>query len=290
MNIDLHIHSSYSDGAYTPSELISMAAQLGVKVIAIADHDSVSGVTDAVSCGQDYGIEVIPAVELSVQFDSFRDVHLLGYGINCSDEAFLGRIIEFRKRREQRNNEIVELVNRQLIAEGREAITIDEVLAFARDAIGRPHIARVLLERKYVSSLEDAFQRYLVPCNIPKSYWDMDNAIDEIHRIGGVAVLAHPTSISKDLQELKCIVLKLKNMGLDGIEVFNNMGWPQEIEFLRRLAIELDLLVTAGSDFHGIEYGMEIGKGREGICFDSSLLAPLNTRIQEQQSRTNQNR
>lgn len=288
MKIDLHIHSSYSDGAYTPLELVSMAAKLDVKVIAIADHDSVSGVTDAVSCGRKYGIEVMPAVELSVQLESFKDVHLLGYGINYSDEAFLGRIIEFRERREQRNNEIVELVNRQLIAESREAITTDEVLAFARDAIGRPHIARVLLERKYVSNLEDAFQRYLVPCNIPKSYWEMDQAINEIHRIGGVAVLAHPTSISKDLQELKCIVLKLKNMGLDGIEVFNNMAWPQEIEFLRRLAIELDLLATAGSDFHGIESGMEIGKGREGICFDSSLLAPLNIRIQEQRSRMNQ--
>ena len=289
MNIDLHIHSNYSDGAYTPSELVSMAAQLGVKVIAIADHDSVSGVTDAVSCGQNYGIEVIPAVELSVQFDSFRDVHLLGYGINYRDEAFLGKIIEFRIRREHRNIEIVERVNTQLIAEGRDVITIDEVLAFARDAIGRPHIARVLLERKYVYNLEDAFQRYLVPCNIPKSYWEMDDAIHDIHRIGGVAVLAHPTSISKDLQDLRRVISKLKDLGLDGIEVFNNMGWPQEIEFLRRLATELDLLVTAGSDFHGIEHGMEIGKGREGICFDSSLLAPLITKIQERRNITNQN-
>ena len=266
-----------------------MAAQLGVKVIAIADHDSVSGVTDAVSCGQNYGIEVIPAVELSVQFDSFRDVHLLGYGINYRDEAFLGKIIEFRIRREHRNIEIVERVNTQLIAEGRDVITIDEVLAFARDAIGRPHIARVLLERKYVYNLEDAFQRYLVPCNIPKSYWEMDDAIHDIHRIGGVAVLAHPTSISKDLQDLRRVISKLKDLGLDGIEVFNNMGWPQEIEFLRRLATELDLLVTAGSDFHGIEHGMEIGKGREGICFDSSLLAPLITKIQERRNITNQN-
>lgn len=290
MNIDLHIHSSFSDGAYTPSELVSMARQLGVKVIAIADHDSVSGVPDAVSYGQKSGIEVIPAVELSVQFESFKDVHLLGYGINCSDEAFLGRIIEFRNRREQRNNEIVELVNTQLLAEGRDVITIDEVLAFARDAIGRPHIARVLLERKYVSNLEDAFQRYLVPCNVNKSYWEMDSAIDEIHRIGGVAVLAHPTSICKDLQELRRVISALKDMGLDGIEVFNNMSWPQEIEFLRRLAVELDLLVTAGSDFHGIEDGGEIGKGREGISFDSNLLAPLITRVQEQRSRTNPDR
>lgn len=290
MNIDLHIHSSYSDGAYPPSELISMAAQLGIKAIAIADHDSVSGVTEAVSFGQRYGIEVIPAVELSVQFDSFQDVHLLGYGINYRNETFLGRIFDFRNRREHRNNEIVERVNTQLIAEGRDVITIDEVLAFAHDAIGRPHIARVLLDHKYVSNLEDAFQHYLIPCNIPKSYWEMENAIHEIHRIGGVAVLAHPTSISKDLQELRRVILKLKDKGLDGIEVFNNMGWPQEIEFLRRLAAELDLLATAGSDFHGIEVGIEIGKGREGICFDSSLLAPLITKIQERRIITNQER
>ena len=109
----------------------------------------------------------------------------------------------------------------------------------------------------------------------------MNEAIAEIHRIGGVAVLAHPTSISKDTDILGSVILALHASGLDGIEVYNNMGWPLEIEYLRRTAESYGLLMTAGSDFHGIEEGLEIGKGREGMRFDSALLAPLYERIQQ---------
>jgi predicted metal-dependent phosphoesterase TrpH len=281
MNIDLHIHSSFSDGAFTPSELVSLAAQRDVRVIALADHDSVAGVEEASLAGTLAGIGVLPAVELSVQFEGWQDVHLLGYGIDCSDAKFLQSLDGFRRRREGRNDEIIGRVNDSLRAEGRCSLDRDSVLAFARDSIGRPHIARALLKRGYVDSMEDAFRRYLVPCNVPKFYWPMDEAIAEIHRIGGVAVLAHPTSISKDQGILGSVIAALYLLGLDGIEVYNNMGWPLEIEFLRRTAEAHGLLVTGGSDFHGIEEGLEIGKGREGIRFDSALLAPLYDRIEK---------
>jgi predicted metal-dependent phosphoesterase TrpH len=281
MNIDLHMHSSFSDGAFTPAELVARAAQHDVTVIAISDHDSVAGVEEAVTAGSSAGIDVIPAVELSVQFEGWTDVHLLGYGIDVYDAQFLQSLDGFRQRREGRNDEILERVNSRLREEGRSAISRESVLAFARDAIGRPHIARALMERGYAASVEDAFQRYLVPCNVPKSYWPMAEAIAEIHRIGGVAVLAHPTSVTKDLDTLGAVLAALQGVGLDGIEVFNNMGWPLEIEFLRRTAVERGLLMTAGSDFHGIEQGLEIGKGREGMHFGSALLAPLYERIQQ---------
>lgn len=281
MNIDLHIHSSFSDGAFTPSELVALAGKHDVRVIAIADHDSVAGVEEASVVGGAAGIEVLPAVELSVQFEEWQDVHLLGYGIDCSDENFLQNLDGFRRRREGRNDEIICRVNDSLRAEGRNPLNLENVLAFARDSIGRPHIARALLELGYVDSVEDAFRRYLVPCNVPKSYWPMDEAIAEIHRIGGVAVLAHPTSLSKDPATLGSIIASLHLSGLDGIEVYNNMGWPLEIEFLRRTAEDRGLLMTAGSDFHGIEEGLEIGRGREGMRFDSALLAPLCERIQQ---------
>lgn len=281
MNIDLHIHSSFSDGAFTPSELVALAANQDVAVIAIADHDSVAGVEEATVAGAAAGIDVLPAIELSVQFEGWTDVHLLGYGIDCRDERFLLSLDGFRQRREGRNDEILERVNTCLLAEGRAALDRESVLAFARDSIGRPHIARALLELKYVDSVEDAFQRYLGPCNVPKSYWPMAEAIAEIHRTGGVAVLAHPTSVTKDLEKLGSVIAALQGLGLDGIEVYNNMGWPLEIEFLRRTAGERGLLMTAGSDFHGIEQGLEIGKGREGIRFDSALLAPLYDRIRQ---------
>lgn len=281
MNIDLHVHSSYSDGAFTPSELVALAVKHDVRVIAIADHDSVAGVREAAVAGEGAGIDVLPSVELSVQYEEWQDVHLLGYGIDCCDEKFLQDLDGFRRRREGRNDEILSRVNDCLSAEGRSSLDRKSVLAFTRDSIGRPHIARALLQKGYADSMEDAFRRYLVPCNVPKSYWPMAEAIAEMHRIGGVAVLAHPTSISRDPAVLGPVITALQLLGLDGIEVYNNMGWPLEIEFLRRIAEDRGLLVTAGSDFHGIEEGLEIGRGREGIRFDSALLAPLYERIQQ---------
>ncbi len=280
MNIDLHIHSSFSDGAFTPTELVALADTHDIRVIAIADHDSVAGVEEASVAGTVAGISVLSAVELSVQFEEWHDVHLLGYGIDCTDKKFLQDLDGYRRRREARNDEILTCVNDCLRSEGRSGLSREIVLAFARDSIGRPHIARALLERGYATSMEDAFRRYLVPCNVSKSYWPMKEALDEIHRIGGVAVLAHPTSISRDSAILGPVIAALHEAGLDGIEVYNNMGWPLEIEFLRRTAEKLGLLVTGGSDFHGIEEGLEIGRGREGMRFDSALLAPLYERLQ----------
>ena len=281
MNIDLHIHSSFSDGAFTPTDLVTLAFKNNVRVIAVADHDSVAGIQEAEVAGGNFGIEILSAVELSVQFNEWQDVHLLGYGIDYSDEKFLQNLDSFRRHRDGRNDEILDRVNELLSAEGLVTLDRDHVRSFARDSIGRPHIARALLENGYAGSVEDAFRCYLVPCNIPKIYWPVDEAIAQIHRIGGVAVLAHPTSITKDTGILSSIIADLHSSGLDGVEVYNNMGWPLEIEFLRRTAVDRELLMTAGSDFHGIEDGLEIGRGREGMRFDSALLAPLYERIQQ---------
>ena len=281
--IDLHMHSNCSDGAFSPAELVGRAAKLGLTAIAIADHDSVAGVSPAQTAGAGTGIEVIAAVELSVQFGTWQDVHLLGYGIDYLDSGFLERLNGFRRKRERRNVEILDRVNERLAHEQRTGLELGEVLAYARDAIGRPHIARVLLDKGYAASVEDAFQRYLVPCNVPKAYWPIDDAIAEIKRIGGAAVLAHPTTISTDRGIVRQAIKDLAEMGLDGIEAFNNLALPDDMEFLRRLAGELGLLVTGGSDFHGIEEGLEMGKGRGGMRFSADLLAPLKKRLAERQ-------
>jgi predicted metal-dependent phosphoesterase TrpH len=277
--IDLHIHSNCSDGAFSPTELVQQASKEGLTAVAIADHDSVAGIAEGVAAGLECSVEVLPAVELSVQFKSWQDVHLLGYGMDWSDARFLQKLNGFRERREHRNEEILEKVNGMLSEEKLADITLAEVLAFSRDAIGRPHIARALLERGYVSNVEDAFKRYLVPCNVPKCYWPIQDAIEEIRRLGGVSVLAHPTTVSTDRQELRDTVTELTEAGLDGIEVFNNMALADEMEFLRRLAGELGLLVTGGSDYHGIEEGLQMGRGRGGIRISDSLLAPLRKRL-----------
>lgn len=282
--IDLHLHSNCSDGALLPAEVVELAQKAGLVAIALADHDSVAGVPETLAAGDLHGIEVIPAIELSVQFKSWKDVHLLGYGINCTDSGFLEKLNGFRERRERRNVEILARVNEKLAGEGRETIGLEEVLVYARDAIGRPHIARAMLDKGYVDSVEDAFRRYLVPCNVPKAYWPIDDAIAEVRLLGGAAVLAHPTIITKDRQELGRIVTELSEIGLDGVEVYNNLALPDEMEFLRRLALELGLLVTGGSDFHGIEEGQEMGRGRGGMRFSASLLAPLRKRLLERQN------
>ena len=279
LTIDLHIHSNCSDGAFSPAELVLLAADEGLSAIAIADHDSVAGIAEGVACGKTSGVQVLPAVELSVQYKSWQDVHLLGYGMRWNDPVFQAKLNGFRERREHRNEEILERVNIMLAVENRPPVKTADVLAFARDAIGRPHIARALLERGYVSNIEDAFRRYLVPCNVPKQYWPIEDALNEIRRLGGVTVLAHPTTISTDRQLLREILTDLSESGLDGVEVYNNLAQPDESEHLRRLALELGLLVTGGSDFHGIEDGLQIGKGRGGIRFSESLLAPIRRRV-----------
>jgi predicted metal-dependent phosphoesterase TrpH len=278
--IDLHVHSNFSDGVFSPTELVERASTEGLKTIAIADHDTLAGVAEGRAAGGRLGIEVLPAVELSVQFGAWKDVHLLGYGIDYTAADFLKRLDGFRERREKRNEEILDRVNERLVREDRVPMRLDDVLSFAKGAIGRPHIARVMLERGYVDSVEEAFRRYLVPCNVPKRYWPIDDAIAEIRRLGGVAILAHPTSITADRQELRRIITELAGMGLEGIEAFNNMAQHDEMEFLRRLAGDMGLLVSGGSDFHGIEERLEMGRGRGGIRFDESLLIPLNALLE----------
>ena len=279
--IDLHVHSSFSDGCLTPLELVERAQVQGLSAIAIADHDSVAGVFPGIAAGEERGIEVVPAIELSVQFKAYKDVHLLGYGLDCGNSSLLERLDQLRERREGRSRDILAAVNERLEDEGREVIGFEEVSMHALETIGRPHIARAMIGRGYVNSVEEAFRWYLVPCNVPKRYWPMDDAIATIRRLGGVAVLAHPTSISILNTELRSIITELAELGLDGVEVFNNMAQPEEMAILQRITGDLGLLATGGSDFHGIEQGQEMGKGRGGIRFEDALLVPLKALMEQ---------
>lgn len=282
--IDLHVHSSFSDGVLSPAELVERAAAEGLSAIAIADHDSVAGVAAGVAAGKERGVEVVPAIELSVRFKDYKDVHLLGYGLDWCDRELLERLNQVRERRESRSRDILAAVNERLASEGRAVIGFEEVSIHAREAIGRPHIARAMIGRGYVGSVEEAFRRYLIPCNVPKRYWPMDDAIATIRRLGGAAVLAHPTSVSIVRTELRSVITELAGLGLDGVEVFNNMAQPEEMAVLQRIAGDLGLLVTGGSDFHGIEEGQDMGRGRGGIRFDGALLVPLKALFEQRRA------
>jgi 3',5'-nucleoside bisphosphate phosphatase len=249
--------------------------QANLSTIALCDHDTIAGVESAVQAGLSHGVEVVPGVELSVCYKEFTDVHLLGYWINTDALQLKRRLNEFAARREMRNREIILLVNERLQEEGKELLTVSEVEALAGGVMGRPHIARALQLRGYVSGIEDAFSRYLVPCDVPKIYWPMEEALTTIQQIGGIAVLAHPTSMTRDKQLLGELISELRILGLDGIEVYNNMAAEHEITFLQGLAHRLKLIPTGGSDFHGISPDDCIGKGRGGMRFSDALLPPL---------------
>ena len=277
--IDLHVHSNCSDGVFSASELIELALRESISTIAIADHDSMANVSDGIDAANLTGIENIPSVELSTQYQSHHDVHLLGYGLDHTNSVFLKKLGDLQKCREQRIREMLIRVNENLVWQGLEKIDPAQVEAYAKGSAGRRHIARALLDKGYVKTVEEAFRRYLTPCNVPKRYWRMDDALSEIRRTGGIAVLAHPTRISSDRKELRRIIAELARIGLDGLEVYNNQATPDDMSFLNRCAEEFGLLVTGGSDFHGIEPGGVMGRGRNGMRFNADLLRPFRERL-----------
>jgi 3',5'-nucleoside bisphosphate phosphatase len=279
--IDLHIHSTYSDGVRTPGELVAMALELGLKAIAIADHDTVDGIDEALAAGAACGLEVLPALELSVAFGPYSDVHLLGYLLDHRDPALLATLREFREKRETRGEAIVDRINEKLASEGKGSITSQEAAALAGGALGRPHIAQVLVAKGYAANMQDAFNRYLVPCDVPKRYFPVDEALDTVHRLGGVAVLAHPTSITTDRDTLTGVIDELTAMGLDGLEAYNNICCDQESGFLRSYAVHKGLLWTGGSDYHGIEEGIGMGVGRGNMTIPYDCVEQLKKRKRE---------
>jgi predicted metal-dependent phosphoesterase TrpH len=276
--IDLHVHSTCSDGLLPPEEVVKKAAAEGVTLLALADHDSIVGIPAAIATGKTVGVTVVTAVELSVEYRRYNDVHLLGFGIDAGDTRLAALLEKFKERRESRGERIVERINERLVCEGRVPITVAAVRALAKGALGRPHIARVLMNAGYVREMEEAFTRYLEPCNVPKEYFPIADALAEIHRLGGVAVLAHPQSVDSDRSAIRRIVGELKALGLDGIEAHNTMGSTDDAFALERLALDLGLLATGGSDYHGFDGDSPMGTIR-GVPIPARCGAELLARL-----------
>ena len=276
--IDLHVHSTYSDGLHTPDELVRLAARQGVSVLALADHDTVDGIDAARTAGAAAGIEIVSAVELSVEFRHYHDVHLLGYMINYHDEEFQGILKQFRTRRDERGKQIITLINERLVAEGKETIHYEELMHSSDGSLGRPHIARRLIAIGAVREMQEAFEKYLEPCDVPKQYFPMEKALAEIRRIGGISVLAHPLSITSERQILRSVIEELSTMGLDGVEVYNNMSTAEDSSFLDQIAAGLAMITTGGSDFHGGNDALQIGELRSGVTVTDEHLRMLSDR------------
>ena len=272
--IDLHLHTTHSDGSLRPADVLTLAQKAGVSALAITDHDIMDGLPEAMAVGTQLGIEVLPGVEIS-SFDGKGELHILGYCLNWRDEKLQSRLAVLRASRHRRNPLIVE----RLQAMGLE-LTYDEVRALAgTESVGRPHIARVLMEKGYVTSAKEAFDRYLAegrPGYVARELPSPAEAISWIKEAQGVAVLAHPTWVKESDTALPAFVRALKDNGLGGIEVHYSTHTQQQTVRFLELAKQFDLLVTGGSDFHGLtKPDIEVGVGRGSLKVPEQLLAPL---------------
>jgi len=254
MSVDLHIHTTASDGSMSPKQVVEMAANLNLKAIAISDHDTVDGIEEALIYGKKLGIKVIPAIEFSSRFND-RDIHILGFFIDYRNHKLHEFLNVLRKERVERAGKIVDCLRRLGLD-----IDFDEVLSTAGGAsVGRPHIAKVLLAKGYIETFSDAFSRYLkrgAPCFIEKFVYPLKETIDIIHEVGGFAVFAHPGLARLDEHLHEFIA-----MGLDGVEAYHTEHSEQDTERYIKLARENNLVVSGGSDCHGIQstHGLRLG-------------------------------
>jgi hypothetical protein len=244
---DFHLHSTASDGVKSPTWVMETAAANGVQVLALTDHDTTEGSAEAETAADRLGLRLVPGIELSTDYGK-ADVHLLGFGIDVRSTRLQEYLAWLRTSRIGRAEKIVEILG------GLGApIDVKRVFEIAGDAsVGRPHIARTLMEAGHVQSVQEAFDRFLAsggPADVPREKMLPEQAIDEVHRAGGVMFVAHAIFIGEDYPD---VVRALAGFGLDGIETYYKHYTPQQVAAHRALGEELGLAFSGGSDFHGL--------------------------------------
>ena len=247
--IDLHVHTTASDGQYTPSQIIQKASEKNLKVIAITDHDTFAGVNEAIEQGKKYGLIVVPGIELNISFPT-GEFHLLGLGIHTPSESLKSIVENVIKNRNERNKQIVEKMNQDGIP-----LTIEELEQdFPETVIGRPHFAAELVKLKVVKTRQQAFDQYLARGRkwyVPRICTNLDEAIVAIRESGGVPVVAHPMSLYLSWGKLPDFLTDCYEKGVAGIEAFHPGARVTECLRLEELGRKIGFIITAGSDFHG---------------------------------------
>lgn len=243
---DFHLHSTHSDGKLTPQRLAELAAGNGLRVLALSDHDTTAGICEMAAALAPHGIRLIPAVELSTDIPG-SEVHILGYFMDIDDPAFQAALARFREGRIGRGQRMIA----KLQALGLD-VSWERVQEIAGDAsVGRPHVAQHLVERGYVASIPEAFERYIGrdgPAYAEREKMTPAEAVALIRNAGGIAVMAHPHYTTGYAE----ILAELKQQGLTGMEVYYRDLPPESVAELLAVAQRLDLLPTGGSDFHGL--------------------------------------
>lgn len=278
--IDMHTHSTASDGSLSPTDLMLAAKHADLQAIALTDHDTTGGLDEAATVAADIGVEFIPGCELSVVSPN-GNMHILGYWIPIGPSALSDTLRFLRDRRHERNH----LIMAKLKALGMD-ISYDEVLAVSGgDAVGRPHIAQVMHTKGFIQHVSDAFRDYLGSegkAYVPKEKLGPRQAIELLKSVGATVVLAHPFLLGLDGADLRGVLKQLKGFGLDGIEAYYTLHRPDQTLLYLDIAQDLNLLVAGGSDFHGaVKPDVLLGRGFGNLFVPYSVLDAMKSRRNE---------
>ena len=275
--VDLHVHSTRSDGTYTPTELVNYAVEKGLSAFALTDHDTIDGIDEAVAAAKGKPVTVIPGIEYSTEYLG-RDVHIVGLFIDYKAPAFVEYLSRFKQSRIDRNHKLC----KNLQGAGID-ITYDALIQMFPDAvITRAHYAKYLLAKGYVTSLKDAFTRYIgdhTPYFVHREKITPEEVIQLTLEAGGVPVLAHPTLYHLGNEQLDILVSTLKSKGLVGMECIYSTYSPAEEREMKALAAKYELIPSGGSDFHGENKpGLDLGTGYGKLYVDESIMITLCSR------------
>lgn len=272
--IDLHVHSTESDGTDTPETLTRLAKEAGLSAFALTDHDTITGIRKAKPVAAELEIEFVPGIELSTDYEG-TEVHILGYYIDETNEYFLKQLQTFLDSRDMRNEKMAFLLQK----EGFD-ITLDKLLAeYPNSVITRAHFARYLVEHHMVKNRETVFSKYLgnqCRCYVPREKISPFEAVKLIQSGGGVAFFAHPILCHMNFDRLKRFISDLKDAGLTGIEAIYSANSPGDTGNLKRIAKENDLLISGGSDYHGANKPyLRLGVGRGSLYVPDEILTSI---------------
>lgn len=247
--IDLHTHSTASDGTYTPAQLMEYAHARNINAIALTDHDSIDGIIEAQKKARELSMEFIPGIELSIQWPT-GEFHLLGLGLQSPSKELLGAIDFLRQERDNRNIKMAQKLQEQGIA-----ITYEEVVEKAgTKTIGRPHFASLMIEKGFIRQRQQAFDQYFAkgrPCYVERTGLDLEDAVKAIKTSGGIPVQAHPLSMYVSWGKMEDTLIDIQMHGVEGLEAWHPGTRVSEAYRLEELARKLGMTATAGSDFHG---------------------------------------
>jgi len=266
---DLHIHTTWSDGVFSPEYMVQKAREVGLRAIAITDHDALRGIDEAVETGRKIGIEIIPGIELSTA-NSMHDVHILGYFFDPHNGDILEYVHYFQEERIKRAKKILDKLWKMGIHLNAEVV----ISSAGHGAVGRPHIADALMEEGFVLSYDEAFYKYIgdgKPAFVEKPKISPAEGIELIHKAGGLTFLAHP---GMDLTDGE--IIQVMKQGLDGIEILHPKHSEEKVNYFYKVASDHQLLVSGGSDCHGNRKGeMMMGKFNVPYKFVSEMKKAL---------------